>query len=80
MKAVMIIENDYILEDSGNADQVERFDGTYDGKKFELDRVSSSGNGEDDWLVEVEWFDGDARITDEEKEIIIERFWDMDYD
>jgi hypothetical protein len=54
MKAIMTIENDYILDDCGDVDQVERFEGTYDGKKFELDRVSSSGNGEDDWLVEVE--------------------------
>ena len=48
-----------------------------------MDRVYSDYNEEDDTygLIEVEWYDGDSALTDEELEdTIIERFWDMDYD
>ena len=70
-------------DDFGAADKVERIEGTYNGKAFELDRVYSDYNEEDDTygLIEVEWYDGDSSLTDEELEdTIIERFWDMDYD
>ncbi len=82
MAIKMIISDIYELENSGSADKVERIEGTYDGKDFELDRVYSDENEEEETygLIEVEWYDGDDSLTDEEQEIIIERFWDMDYD
>jgi len=82
MAIKMIISDIYELENSGSADKVERIEGTYDGKDFELDRVYSDENEEEETygLIEVEWYDGDDSLTDEDQEIIIERFWDMDYD
>ncbi|MDG2228378.1 MAG: hypothetical protein P8L20_11645 [Flavobacteriales bacterium] len=83
MSIKMIVEDIYELDDFGAADKVERIEGTYDGKVFELDRVYSEYNEEDETygLIEVEWYDGDSSLTDEElEETIIERFWDMDYD
>ena len=78
----MIVSEITELDDSGAADKVERIEGTYDGKDFELDRVYSDENEEEETygLIEVEWYDGDESITEEEQETIIERFWDMDYD
>ena len=78
----MIVLDIYEADDFGAADKVERIEGTYNGKAFELDRVYSDYNEEDDTygLIEVEWYDGDSSLTDEELEdTIIERFWDMDY-
>ena len=45
-------------------------------------RVYSGENKEEETYdeIEVEWYEGDDSITEEEQEIIIERFWDMDYD
>lgn len=82
MEIKMIISDITELDDSGAADKVERIEGTYDGKDFELDRVYSGENEEEETYdeIEVEWYDGDESITEEEQEIIIERFWDMDYD
>ena len=82
MEIKMIVLEITELDDSGAADKVERIEGTYDGKDFELDRVYSDENEEDETygLIEVEWYEGDDSITEEEQEIIIERFWDMDYD
>jgi DNA-directed RNA polymerase sigma subunit (sigma70/sigma32) len=82
MAIKMIVHDIYELEDSGAADKVERIEGIYDGKDFELDRVYSDYDEEDDTygLIEVEWYEGDESLTDEEQEIIIERFWDFDYD
>ena len=83
MSIKMIVEDIYELDDFGAADKVERIEGTYDGRAFELDRVYSEYNEEDETygLIEVEWYDGDSSIADEElEETIIERFWDMDYD
>ena len=82
MEIKMIVLEITELDDSGAADKVERIEGTYDGKDFELDRVYSDENEEDETygLIEVEWYEGDDAITEEEQEIIIERFWDMDYD
>ena len=82
MEIKMIVLEITELDDSGAADKVERIEGTYDGKDFELDRVYSDENEEDETygLIEVEWYEGDESITEEEQEIIIERFWDMDYD
>lgn len=79
----MIVLDIYEADDFGDADKVERIEGTYNGKEFELDRVYSDYNEEDDTyeLIEVEWYDGDSSLTDEELvDTIIERFWDMDYD
>ena len=79
----MIVLDIYEADDFGAADKVERIEGTYNGKAFELDRVYSDYNEEDDTygLIEVEWYDGDSSLKDEELEdTIIERFWDMDYD
>lgn len=82
MAIKMIISDIYELDDSGYADKVERIEGTYDGKSFELDRVYSGENEEEETYdeIEVEWYEGDESITEEEQEIIIERFWDMDYE
>ena len=83
MAIKMIVLDIYDLDDSEHgADKVERIDGTYDGKYFELDRVYSGENKEEETYdeIEVEWYEGDDSITEEEQEIIIERFWDMDYD
>ena len=82
MEIKMIVLEITELDDSGAADKVERIEGTYDGKDFELDRVYSDENEEEETygLIEVEWYDGDESITEEEQETIIERFWDMDYD
>jgi hypothetical protein len=82
MSIKMIISDIHELDDSGAADKVERIEGTYDGKSFELDRVYSDENEEEETygLIEVEWYEGDDSITEEEQETIIERFWDMDYD
>lgn len=82
MAIKMIISDIYELDDSGYADKVERIEGTYDGKSFELDRVYSGENEEEETYdeIEVEWYEGDEEITEEEQEIIIERFWDMDYE
>ena len=82
MSVKMIITDIEELDDSGYADKVERIEGTYGGKYFELDRVYSDEDEEEETygLIEVEWYEGDDEITEEEQEIIIERFWDMDYD
>ncbi|MFT5833874.1 MAG: hypothetical protein ACI97N_001503 [Cognaticolwellia sp.] len=82
MAIKMIVSDIHELDDNGSADKVERIEGTYDGKSFELDRVYSDENKEEETygLIEVEWYEGDESITEEEQEIIIERFWDMDYD
>ena len=82
MEIKMIVLEITELDYSGAADKVERIEGTYDGKDFELDRVYSDENEEEETygLIEVEWYEGDESITEEEQEIIIERFWDMDYD
>ena len=83
MSTKMIVEDIYELDDFGAADKVERIEGTQDGKALELDRVYSEYNEEDETygLIEVEWYDGDSSLTDEElEETIIEIFWDMDYD
>jgi hypothetical protein len=82
MAIKMIVSDIHELDDSGYADKVERIEGTYDGKSFELDRVYSDENEEEETYgeIEVEWYEGDESITEEEQEIIIERFWDMDYD
>ena len=52
----MIVEDIYELDDFGAADKVERIEGTYDGNAFELDRVYSEYNEEDETygLIEVE--------------------------
>jgi hypothetical protein len=82
MAIKMIVSDIHELDDSGYADKVERIEGTYNGKSFELDRVYSGENEEEETYdeIEVEWYEGDESITEEEQEIIIERFWDMDYD
>ena len=82
MAIKMIVTDIHELDDCGAADKVERIEGTYDGKSFELDRVYSGENEEEETYdeIEVEWYEGDESITEEEQEIIIERFWDMDYD
>ena len=83
MSIKMIISDIHELDDSGAADKVERIEGTYDGKTFELDRVYSDENKEEETygIIEIEWFDGEQSLTDEDlREVIIERFWDMDYD
>ena len=51
----MIVLDIYEADDFGAADKVERIEGTYNGKAFELDRVYSDYNEEDDTygLIEV---------------------------
>ena len=81
MSVKMIITDIYELDDKGAADKVERIEGFYNGQSFELDRVYSDYNDDDETygLIEVEWYIGDDSISEEEQTIIIERFWDMDY-
>ena len=82
MSIKMIITDIYELDDKGAADKVERIEGFYNGQSFELDRVYSDYNDDDETygLIEVEWYIGDDSISEEEQTIIIERFWDMDYE
>ena len=83
MSAKMIVNDIYEPDDFGSAEKVERIEGTYDSKAFELDRVYSGYNKEEDTydLIEVEWYDGDESLVEDDlSDKIIERFWDMDYD
>ena len=69
MSIKMIITDIYELDDKGAADKVERIEGFYNGQSFELDRVYSDYNDDDETygLIEVEWYIGDDSISEEEQ-------------
>lgn len=65
MSIKMIIMDIYELDDSGAADKVERIEGYYNGKSFELDRIFSDYDEKEETygLIEVEWYEGDVSAT-----------------
>lgn len=80
----MIYEDDYVVE-SNEEIKVEHLVFSYNGNELILIRTHSEPiEGEDDMWgdteVEVESYDGDEPLTDEEEMEVIDRCFDGDYD
>ena len=84
MENSMIFKEEYI-EDVNDEFKVEHLVLLYNGRKLIISRTHSDPEeGEEDmWNyteVEIFSYDGDNPLTDEEEEVVINRFYDGDYD